>query len=91
MAAAGAGCVTRSRAGTPNAGEAASAEQQKHQQQQQAPTLMRKRQQREVNGLLAVIGRYKASGVVQTEDLEDQAKVTAHTAAASMHAMRAIP
>lgn len=52
---------------------------------------MRKRQQREVNGLLAVIGRYKASGVVQTEDLEDQAKVTAHTAAASMHAMRAIP
>ena len=74
----GEGRATRRSSSTPAAAEGA-AEQQ---QQQQSPALahlhVRKRQQREVNAMLAVIGRFKASGRIQVDDPEDQAKVMGH-------------
>lgn len=73
----GACYATRSRTSMQSADDVATGEQQ--QQQQQAPRLLhaKKRQQREVNAMLAVIGRYKASGRIQVDDPEDQAKVMA--------------
>ena len=72
--AAEADCAPRCGVSSLIADESVASEQQQQQQQQRAPPKVRKRQQREVNALLAVIGRFKASGKVQTEDPADQAK-----------------
>lgn len=68
------GCITHGCSSTPIGQDTAEGQQQ---QQQQAPRILHisKGQRREVNAMLAIIGRYKASGIIEVEDPQDMTKV----------------